>query len=103
VDGAIIPYLDREDGRESAGDITETRLLGTEVDFGIYIDGLDEHILVGIEGGYMHAGPRLGRMSQYADPRASGVPQPYNAEQYDQISARLNNIFTVQSRFAFVF
>jgi hypothetical protein len=103
VDGAIIPYLDREDGRESAGDITETRLLGTEVDFGLYINALEEHILIGIEGGYMRAGPRLGRMSQYADPRTSGLAQPYNAEQYDQISARLNNIFTVQSRFAFVF
>jgi len=73
------------------------------VDFGLYIKALDEHILIAIEGGYMHAGPRLGRMSQYVDPRTSGLPQPYNAEQYDQINARLNNIFTVQSRFAFVF
>jgi hypothetical protein len=42
-------------------------------------------------------------MSQYSDPRTSGIAQAYNAEQYDQISTRLNNIFTVQSRFAFVF
>ena len=103
VDGAIIPFLDREGGSEGPDDITESTLLGTEVDVGLYMTWLDEHILIAIEGGYMHAGPRLGRLSQYSDPRTSGVPQAYNAAQYDQIAQRLNNIFTVQSRFAFVF
>ena len=103
VDGAIIPFLDRDDGSEGPDDITESKLLGTEVDLGLYMNFLDEHILVAIEGGYMHAGPRLGRMSQYVDPRTTAVPQQYNAAQYDQIAARINNIFTVQSRFAFVF
>ena len=64
---------------------------------------LDAHILVSIEGGYMHAGPRLARLSQYQDPREATVALPYNAAQYDRISRRLNNVFTLQARFAFVF
>ncbi|MEE2830138.1 MAG: hypothetical protein VX498_13190 [Myxococcota bacterium] len=104
VDGAIVPFLGREDGsREAAGDITESTLLGTEVDLGIHMKWLDEHILIALEGGYMRAGPRLGRLSQYQDPSTSTVALPYNAAQYGQISKRLNNIFTVQTRFAFVF
>ena len=99
VDGAIIPYL----GNESAGDITETKLLGAEIDFGIHMKWLDEHILVGIEGGYMHAGPRMGRMTQYQDPAEAAGYLPYNSEQYEDIGVRLNNVFTVQGRFAFVF
>lgn len=104
VDGAIIPYLDRDDGgSESAGDITESKLLGAEIDFGIHMKWLDEHILIALEGGYMHAGPRLGRMTQYQDPASSTSPLPYNVAQYEQIGKRLNNIFTMQARFAFVF
>ncbi len=99
VDGAIIPYL----GNESAGDITETKLLGAEIDFGVHMKWLDEHILIGIEGGYMHAGPRMGRMTQYQDPAEAVGYLPYNSDQYEDIDTRLNNIFTVQGSFAFVF
>jgi hypothetical protein len=99
VDGAIIPYL----GNESAGDITETKLLGAEIDFGVHMKWLDEHILIGIEGGYMHAGPRMGRMTQYQDPAEAVGYLPYNSEQYEDIGTRLNNVFTVQGSFAFVF
>ena len=104
VDGAIIPYLDHEDGTsESAGDITESKLLGTEIDIGIHMKWLDEHILIAIEGGYMHAGPRMGRMTQYQNPSEATVPLAYDSDQYEEISKRLNNVFTIQSRFAFVF
>jgi len=103
VDGAIIPYLDREGGSESAGDITETKLLGAEIDFGIHMKWLDEHILVGIEGGYMHAGPRMGRMTQYQDPAEAVGYLAYDSDGYEDIGTRLNNVFTVQGRFAFVF
>jgi hypothetical protein len=103
VDGAIIPYLDREGGSESAGDITETKLLGAEIDFGVHMKWLDEHILVGIEGGYMHAGPRMGRMTQYQDPAEAVGYLAYDSEDYKDIGTRLNNVFTIQGRFAFVF
>ena len=103
VDGAIIPFLSRDGGSESAGDITESKLLGTEIDLGLHISALQDHLLISVEGGYMNAGPRLGRMTQYTDPRETGLPQAYNAAQYDAIERRLNNIFTLQSRFAFVF
>ena len=104
VDGAIVPYLDRDDGTsEGPDDITESTLLGTEIDLGIHLIFLDGHILAGVEMGYMHAGPRLGRMTQYADPSDSAVALPYNAAQYQQIQQRLNNIFTLQGRVAFVF
>tara|TARA_Y100001968_G_scaffold316312_2_gene343981 strand:- start:1152 stop:2948 length:1797 start_codon:yes stop_codon:yes gene_type:complete len=99
VDGAIIPYL-RD---ESAGNITESKLLGTEIDFGIHMKWLNEHILVGIEGGFMRAGERLGRTTQYQDPAQAVGYLPYNEQQYDEITNRLNNVFTVQGRFAFVF
>lgn len=104
VDGAIVPYLDREDGtREEAGDVTESTLLGTEIDLGIQTKWLDGHILAGLEVGYMHAGPRLGRMTQYADPSTSAVALPYDEAQYQAIQRRLNNVFTLQGRVAFVF
>lgn len=104
VDGAIIPYLDREDGTsESAGFITQSKLLGTEIDIGIHMKWLDEHILIAIEGGYMHAGPRMGRMTQYQDPDGAAGYLSYDSDQYQEISKRLNNVFTIQSRFAFVF
>jgi len=103
VDGAIIPYLDREGGSESAGDITETKLLGAEIDFGIHMKWLDEHILVGIEGGYMHAGPRMGRMTQYQDPAEAVGYLAYDSDGYEDIGTRLNNVFTIQGRFAFFF
>jgi hypothetical protein len=101
VDGNLIPYL--SDAERDSREITEGKLLGVEVDAGIHMKWLEEHILIGVEGGYMHAGPRLGRMSQYADPREAAAPTPYNAAQYDAIKIRLNNVWTVQGRFAFVF
>lgn len=104
VDGGILPYLDREDGtEESAGDISESKLLGVEVDLGIHMKWANERILVSLEGGYMHAGERLGRLSQYQDPATTLSPLPYNAAQYRAIKRRLNNVFTLQSRIAFVF
>ena len=99
VDGAIIPYL----ANESAGNISETKLLGTEIDLGIHMKWLDEHIIIGIEGGFMHAGPRMGRTTQYQDPAEAVGYLPYNSEEYEAITTRLNNVFTVQGRFAFVF
>ncbi len=104
VDGAIIPYLTSDAGvREEPGNITESKLLGTEIDIGLHMKWADEHILISVEGGYMRAGPRLGRMTQYADPSTSTVALPYTAAQYRAIERRLNNIFTVQARLAFVF
>ena len=104
VDGNIVPYLTSEDGvRETADSITESKLLGTEIDFGLHMKWLDEHILISLEAGYMRAGPRLARLSQYQDPRETTVSLPYNAAQYDAIQRRLNNVFTLQSRIAFVF
>ncbi|MCP4872193.1 MAG: hypothetical protein GY898_26115 [Proteobacteria bacterium] len=97
VDGAITPYL----GDEGLGtDITESKLLGTEIDIGIHMKWADEAILVSLEAGYMHAGPRLGRLTQY--PEASEAT-PYSASDREAIERRLKNIFTLQSRLAFVF
>ncbi len=96
VDGNVIPHL----GDEIGDDITESKLLGTEIDLGIHMKWADEAILVSLEGGYMRAGPRLGRMTQY--PEAS-ENTPYTAAQRDRIEKRLLNVFTVQSRLAFVF
>lgn len=105
IDGAIMPLLKNEDGVQELNNdaITETRLLGTEVDLGIHMKWLDDHILIGMEVGYMHAGRRLGRTTQYQDPRDAAAPLSYNAAQYDQIVNRLNNVWTLQGRFAFVF
>jgi hypothetical protein len=105
IDGAIMPLLTSADGVQELNNdgITETRLLGTEVDLGIHMKWLEDHILIGMEAGYMHAGDRLGRTTQYQDPRAANSPTPYNAAQYDQIVTRLNNVWTLQGRFAFVF
>lgn len=104
VDGGILPYLTRDDGtEEGAGDITESRLLGVEIDFGIHMKWANERVLISLEGGYMRAGERLGRMSQYQDPATALSPLPYNQAQYRAIQRRLNNVFTLQSRFAFVF
>ena len=106
IDGAIMPLLTNEETgvQELNNDaITETRLLGTEVDLGIHMKWLDDHILIGMEAGFMHAGRRLGRTTQYQDPRDAAGPQPYNTAQYDAIVGRLNNVWTLQGRFAFVF
>jgi hypothetical protein len=105
VDGAMIPFLTNEDGvlEASNDDLTEDKLLGTEVDLGIHMKWLDDHILIGVEAGFMHAGRRLGRTSQYRDPRDAATPTAYNAAQYDRIVQRLNNVWTLQGRFAFVF
>ncbi|HIG75770.1 MAG TPA: hypothetical protein EYQ24_14675, partial [Bacteroidetes bacterium] len=85
VDGAITPYL----GDEGLGtDITESKLLGAEVDVGIHMKWADEHILIALEAGYMRAGPRLGRLTQYPDP--AEVPAgtvPYTAADYEKIQA----------------
>jgi hypothetical protein len=105
IDGNIMPFLDDlETGEsESAGNISQTKLLGTEIDAGIHMKWLDDHIMVSVEGGYMRAGRRLGRTSQYQDPSEAFAPLAYNAAQYQQISNRLNNVFTLQGRFAFIF
>ena len=49
------------------------------------------------------AGRRLGRTTQYQDPSQAAAPVAYNAAQYAQIVERLNNVWTLQGRFAFVF
>jgi hypothetical protein len=101
VDGAITPYLGDE---ELGTDITESKLLGAEIDLGIHMKWADEHILVSLEGGYMRAGPRLGRLTQYQDPdEVAAGSVPYSAADYEKIQRRLLNIFTLQSRIAFVF
>jgi hypothetical protein len=104
VDGAVIPYL----GDESiTTGITESKLLGTEVDLGLHMKWADGHILSSLEMGYMHAGPRLARMSQYADPSDPTLTSlnilPYTQAQYNGIQRRLENIFTMQLRMAFIF
>ena len=102
VDGAIIPFLDRQDGtKESAGDITETKFLGVEIDAGVTFTWAEGHVLFTIEGGYMHAGPRMGRMSKYAVPGESTTL--YTRAQYDRIKRRVENVGTIQSRMAFIF
>ena len=105
VDGAIIPFLDDPDSGavESAGDLTQSKLLGTEVDLGIHSKWADDHIQAAFEVGYMHAGRRLGRLSQYQDPAEASAPLLYNAAQYQEIQGRLNNVFTMQWRVAFIF
>jgi len=105
VDGAVIPTLDRPDGTNERddGNITESKFLGFEVDFGVHFKWAAEHIWLSFEGGYMRAGPRLGRMSQYLDPADGLAPTLYTKAQYDQIARRLNNIGTLQARVAFVF
>lgn len=105
VDGAVIPTLDREDGTNERddGNITESKFLGFEVDVGVHFKWANEHVMLSFEGGYMRAGPRLGRMSQYADPADALSPTPYTKAQYDQIARRLANIGTLQSRIAFLF
>jgi len=105
IDGAIMPRLRvGETGElEAANDITESKLLGTEVDLGIHMKWLEEHILVSVEMGYMNAGRRLGRTTQYQDPAEAASPLPYNSAQFAQIQRRLDNVFTLQGRFAFIF
>ncbi|MCO4772923.1 MAG: hypothetical protein KDA24_23020 [Deltaproteobacteria bacterium] len=105
VDGAVIPTLDREDGTNERddGNITESKFLGFEVDVGVHFTWAEGHIMLSFEGGYMRAGPRLGRMTQYLDPADGLAPTPYTKAQYDQIARRLNNIGTLQSRVAFLF
>ncbi len=103
VDGAVIPFIGGEDPNERV--VNESKLLGTEVDLGLHMKWADDHILTSLELGYMHAGPRLARLSQYTDPSdpETGAQTPYTAAQYDQIRRRLENIFTAQLRLAFVF
>ncbi len=105
IDGAIMPLLFNEDGTQELDNdnLTETKLLGTEIDLGIHMKWLDEHIIVSIEAGYMHAGRRLGRTTQYQNPEEASAPLLYNTAQYKQITQRLNNVWTLQGRFAFVF
>ena len=104
VDGAIVPFLDREDGTtESAGNLTESRFLGAEIDAGVHFKWAEGHILFSVEGGYMNAGRRLGRMTQYVDPADRLTPTLYTKAQYAQIARRLNNVGTLQARMAFVF
>jgi hypothetical protein len=105
VDGAVIPTLDRPDGTNERDDgvITESKFLGFEVDAGIHFKWAAEHVWLSVEGGYMRAGPRLGRMSQYLNPADRLAPTPYTQAQYNQIARRLNNIGTLQARLAFVF
>ena len=102
VDGAIIPFLEREDGtREEAGAITETKFLGIEIDLGVHFSWADGHVVFSAEGGYMHAGPRMGRMSKYAVPGESATL--YTKAQYDRIKRRVENVGTLQARLAFIF
>ena len=51
----------------------------------------------------MHAGPRMGRMTQYQDPAEAVGYLAYDSDGYKDIGTRLNNVFTIQGRFAFVF
>ena len=105
VDGAVIPTLNRPDGTNERddGEITESKFLGFEVDVGVHFKWASEHVMLSFEGGYMRAGPRLGRMSQYLDPADGLAPTPYTQAQYNQIARRLNNIGTLQTRLAFLF
>ena len=105
VDGKVIPYIGEED--VNVGEVTESKLLGTEVDLGLHMKWADDHILTSLELGYMHAGPRLARMSGYGNPSDPTLGNasllPYTQAQYNDIQRRLENVFTMQLRMAFVF
>ncbi len=124
VDGAIIPYLSEEErntyvgaceDKESDdpypnacdGQVSYDRNLGVELDFGIHMTWAEEHVLVGIEGGWLHAGKRLGLTAGYAetDPNdgKDGDEDLTALDEDPGIASRLNNPWTLQGRFAVVF
>lgn len=116
VDGAIIPYLseeerntyvddcdDPDEGEGSTlcdGKVAKDRNLGIEIDAGITLNWAEDHILLALEGGWLHASDRLGLTQGYVKEGIDPDDGRVTLEEDPGIASRLNNPWTLQLRFA---
>lgn len=119
VDGSIIPYLsseerdlyvdscdDPDEGPGTSycdGKVAKDRNLGIEIDAGVYTTWAEDHILIALEGGWLHAGKRLGLTSGYVEEGVDPDDGRTTLEEDPGIAKRLNNPWTLQVRFAVVY